>query len=155
MLGATNEGFDIPKGGERSRKFGAGQPILGNGVRNAQQENNSKANLSNQKKTAQISTFSSDINNEMVTKDNTALTLSRVPPSRDESFPIIHETTTTKAEDVTSPNFDNLDVIESELLKLRVQVDKTLVDFQGINAATENVKKKLEELRRDRIRSAS
>lgn len=156
MLGATNEGFNIPKGGERSRKFGAVQPILGNGVGNTQKENNSEANLSNQKKTAQISAFSSDVNNEMEANDNTALTLSRVPTSRDESLPIIHETATTKAEDVTSPNRDNpYDVVERELIKLKVEVDKNLVDFQGISAATENVKKKLQELRRDRIRSAS
>lgn len=145
LFGATNEEVNIPKGGERSRKFGAAQPFLRNGVGNVKQKNNSNAN------------FSSDINNEMITSDNTDITLSRVPPNRDASLPTIREKATTKAErDVSpAPGDYNLDVVESELLKLKVEVNKTLEDFQGINAATERVKKKLEELKGDRIRSAS
>lgn len=155
LLGATDEAVNIPKAGERSRKFGAAQSFLSNGVGNVKQENNSKGNLPSQKKTTPISSFSSDINNEMITKDNTDITLSRVPPSRDESLPTIHEKATTKAERDVSPSHYNLDVVESELVKLKVEVNKTLVDFQEINEATEHVKKKLEELRRVRIRSAS
>lgn len=155
LLGATNEEVNIQHTSERSRKFGASQPFLGNGFGNVKQENKSKANLPSQKKTTPISSFSSDINNEMITKDNTDITLSQVPPSRDESLPTIHEKATTKAERDVSPSHYDLDVVESELLKLKVEVNKTLVDFQGINEATEQVKKKLEELRRVRIRSAS
>ncbi|KAL9959311.1 hypothetical protein ACROYT_G032625 [Oculina patagonica] len=149
------EVVNIPKAGERSRKFGASQPFLSNGVGNVKQENNSKANLPSQKKTTPISSFSSGINNEIITNDNTDVTLSQVPPSRDESLPTIHEKATTKAERDLSPSHYNLDVVESELVKLKVEVNKTLVDFQEINEATEHVKKKLEELRRVRIRSAS
>lgn len=155
LLGVKNEGSKIPNASERSRKFGATQSFLRNGIVNIERENISTTNLLNQKKTTGISSSSSDINNEMVTNNNTAVTLSRDPSSYDESLPAIHEKATTKSEDATSPKHPDLDVIESELLKLKVEVNKTLADFQGMNAATEDVKMKLEELRRERIRSAS
>ena len=156
LLGVRiNDGGNIPNASERSRKFGATQSFLRNGIENIEQQNISAANSPSQKKTTRISIFSSDINNEAVINDNTAETLSRDPLSYDESLPTIHEKATTKSEDANSPKHSNFDVIESELLKLKVEVNKTLADFQAMNAATEHVKMKLEELRRDRIRSTS
>ena len=152
--GRNNEG-NMPDPRERSRKLGATQSFSRNGIENTEQENISTTNLLSQKKPTRLSNFSPDINNEVVTNDNTAVTLSRDPPSYDESLPDIHDKDTKKSESATSTKPSNLDVVERELLKLKMEIDKTLTDFKEIKAATEDVKMKLEELRRIRTRSTS
>lgn len=149
----TNEGLT----GDRRRKLNiATQFSLRNGMGNVEQGNNSAMNLMSQKETSRIYSFASDTN-ETVTNDNTAARPSRAPPSHDELLPTIHEKATTKSEDDTSANRygTSFDVIESEVIKLKLDVNQTLEDFQDLNAATERVKRKLEELRRERIRFAN
>lgn len=146
----NNDGNNMPDASERSLKFGITQSFSKNGNENIKQEN-----VPSQKKPTRLSKLSPDINNEPITNDNTAVAPSRDPRSYDESLPDIHEKATKKSEGATSPKHSNLDVIERELLKLKMDIDKTLTDFKGIKVATENVKMKLEELRRNRIRSAS
>lgn len=153
--GRNNDGNNMPDASERSLKFGITQSFSKNSNENIKQENVSTANLPSQKKPTRLSKFSPDINNEPITNDNTAVAPSRDPRSNKESLPDIHEKATKKSEGATSPKHSNLDVIESELLKLKMEIDKTLTDFKGLKVATENVKMKLEELRRNRIRSAS
>lgn len=155
LLGEKNNEGNIPDASERSRKFGTTQSFLRNGIDNIEQGKISTADLPRQKRPTRLSNFSSDINNEVLTNNNTAVTLSRDPPSFNESLPNIHEIATKKSEGITSLEHGNFDVIERELSKLKVEMYKTLEDFQEINAVTEGVKMKLEELRRDRIRSAS
>ena len=152
--GRNNDGNNMPDASERSLKFGITQSFSKNSNEDIKQENVSTANLPSQKKPTRLSKFTPDINNEPITNDNTAAP-SRDPQSNKESLPDIHEKATKNPEGATSPKHSNLDVIESELLKLKMEIDKTLTDFKGIKVATENVKMKLEELRRNRIRSAS
>ena len=151
LLGERNsEGNQTPD----TRKIGTTQSFSKNSIENIEQENILIADFPRQRKPTRFSEFSLDKNIEAVT-NNTAATLSRGPPSNDESLPDIHEKATKKSEGVTSSRYGNLDVIESELLKLKLEMNKTLSDFQGMKGVTEDVKMKLEELRRDRLRSAS
>lgn len=152
--GRNNDGNNMPDASERSLKFGITQSFSKNSNEDIKQENVSTANLPSQKKPTRLSKFTPDINNEPITNDNTAAP-SRDPRNNKESLPDIHERATKNPEGATSPKHSNLDDIESELLKLKMEIDKTLTDFKGIKVATENVKMKLEELRRNRIRSAS
>ena len=152
--GRNNDGNNMPDASERSLKFGITQSFSKNSNEDIKQENVSTANLPSQKKPTRLSKFTPDINNEPITNDNTAAP-SRDPRNNKESLPDIHEKATKNPEGATSPKHSNLDDIESELLKLKMEIDKTLTDFKGIKVATENVKMKLEELRRNRIRSAS
>ena len=150
----NNEG-SIPDASERSRKFETKQSFLRNGFENIEQGKISKVDFPRQKKPTRLSNFSSHINNEVFTYNNTAVTLSRDPPSNNELLPDSHEKATKKSDGATLPKHGNLDVIEYELHKLKVEMNKTLEDFQEMNAVTEGVKMKLEELKRDRIRFAS
>ena len=154
LLGEGNNEDSIPDASERSRKFGTKQSFMRSGFDNIERGKISKADLPRQKKLTRLSN-SSDRNNEVFTNNNTAVTLSRDPSSYNESLPNSHEKARKKSEGVTPPKHGNLDVIESELHKLKVEMNKTLEDFQEMNAVTEGVKMKLEELRRHRIRSAS
>ena len=151
LSGERNNEGNKPLTRERSQKFETTQSFLRNGIENTEQGNISTANLPSQKKPTRVSSFS---NNEVL-YNNTAVTLSRDSPNYDESLPDIHDKAPKKSESVTSLKHGNLDIIEGELLKLKVKMNKTLADFQGMNAATKDVKMKLEELRRNRIRSAS
>lgn len=151
LLGERNSEGNIPD----TREIGTTQSFSKNSIENNEQENILTADFPRQRKPTRFSKFSPDKNNEAVTNNNTAATLSRDPPSYGESLPDIHEKDTKNSEGVTSSKHGNLDVIASELLKLKQEMNKTLVDFQGMKVVTEDVKMKLEELRRDRIRSAS
>lgn len=129
---------------------------LRSGIENTTQVKNSRANLpfASQKESVRIQSGSFSSADNKVTKNKTDARQSQVPPGHDDSLPTIHEKATTNSEDGNSPSHYNLDaiyVIESELIKLKADVNKTMVDFQGINASAELVKKKLEELRSSRI----
>lgn len=153
LLGERNsEGNQTPD----TREIGTtAESFSKNSVGNIEQANILRADIPKQREPTRFSKFSLDKNIEAVTNNNTAATLSRDPPSYDESLADIHEKATRKSEGVTSKKHGNLDVIESELLKLKLEMNKTLADFQGMKGLTEDMKIKLEELRRDRIRSAS
>ena len=153
LLGERNsEGNQTPD----TREIGTtAESFSKNSVGNIEQANILTADIPKQREPTRFSKFSLDKNIEAVTNNNTAATLSRDPPSYDESLADIHEKATRKSEGVTSKKHGNLDVIESELLKLKLEMNKTLADFQGMKGLTEDMKIKLEELRRDRIRSAS
>lgn len=151
LLGERNNEGSISD----TRETATTQSFSKTSIENIEQKNILTADFPRQKKPTGFSKFSLNNNIEGVTNNNTAATLSRDPPSYDESLPDIHEKATKKSEGVTSRKHGNLDVIESELLKLKLEMNKTLVDFQGIKGVTEDVKMKLEKLRRDRIRSAS
>ena len=151
LSGERNREGNIPDTGEIANT----QSFSKNNIENVEQENILTADFPRQRKPTRLSKFSLNNNIEGVTNNNTAAILSRDPPSYDESLTDIHEKATKKSEGVTSSKRGNLDVIESELLKLKLEMNKTLAEFQGIKGVTEDVKMKLEKLRRDRIRSAS
>lgn len=153
LLGERNsEGNQTPD----TREVGTtAESFSKNSVGNIEQENILTADNPKQREPTRFSKFSLGKNIEAVTNNNTAATLSRDPPSYDESLADIHEKATRKSEGVTSKKHGNLDVIEIELLKLKLEMNKTLADFQGMKGLTEDMKIKLEELRRDRIRAAS
>lgn len=147
LLEAISERIKTASTSERQRKFAT--VSLTNGVGNIGNKDNLTAGLQKQKETTGNSSFVTNINN--VSNNNAAEKLSRELASCDETLPTIHEQTTRNSEDALSSNHYSFDLVESELVKLRVNLDKTLKDFVGINDAAQRVKMKLEELRKERV----
>jgi len=148
LLEAISERIKTASTSERQRKFAT--VSLTNGVGNIGNKNNLTAGLQKQKETTGNSSFVTNINN-VSNNNNAAERLSRELTSSDETLPTIHEQTTRNSEDALSSNHYSFDLAESELLKLRMNLDKTLKDFVGINDAVQRVKMKLEELRKERV----
>ena len=152
LLGALNDRMKTSKPSQRNRKLGV--VSMSNDVGNIQHKDSSNVELQKQKEIVQNSSFVVNTNNVVSGKDMTE-GLSREPTNRDESLATGHEQVTSNPKDALgSPKrmkHYNLEDVESELLKLKKNVDKTLEEFLEINVATERVKTKLEELRRERV----
>ena len=148
LLGAMSEKIKTNTR-ERNRKFA--NVSLPNGAGNSEHKENFIGDLQKQEETKQNSTFVKN-KNKVVSKNSTAESLSREPAAHDFLLPTIHEQATKNSEDAFgSQNLHSLDTVESELFKLKADVDKTLKDFLGINKEAERMKMKLQELRRQRI----
>ena len=134
---------------ERNRKFAT--VSLPNGAGNMEYKENSVVDFQKQTETTQNARFVTN-KNSVVSKNSTTESLSREPAGHDFLLPTIDEQATKNPEGAfRSKNHQSLDTVESELFKLKADVDKTLKDFLGINKEAERMKMKLQELRRQRI----
>ena len=153
LVGAISERIKTSGTSERRRKLATA--LLANGAGNNEHKENSTVDFQKQKKTTQIPGFVGNIN-KVVSNNNIAERMSREHAKRDELLTTIHEQAARNSEDTFGspnryPNQHSLDIVENELFKLKMDTDNTLKDFLGINKATERVKMKLEELRKERI----
>ena len=149
ILAALNENVKLSKTDERSRKdsLPTNDRIIGH-----KEEPN--VELQKQKASAQNLAFMANINNDMSDK-KIAERQSQDTKGDDELIPNMHEKITTNSEDIIgSPNrvkHFSFEDVEREIINLSRNMDKVLQEFPKVNIATDRIKMKVEELRKERI----
>lgn len=149
ILAALNENVKLSKTDERSRKdsLPTNDRIIGH-----KEEPN--VELQKQKASAQNLAFMANINNDMSDK-KIAERQSQDTKGHDELIPNMHEKITTNSEDIIgSPNrvkHFSFEDVEREMINLSRNMDKVLQEFPKVNIATDRIKMKVEELRKERI----
>lgn len=145
ILAALNENVKSSKTDGRSRK---GSLPTNDGIIGHKDEPN--VELQKQNGSAQNLAFMANINNDVSDKK-----IAERQSGHDELIPNMHEKITTDSEDILgSPNHVkhfSLEDVEREVLNLSRNMDNVLQEFPKVNMATDRIKMKVEELRKERI----
>lgn len=149
ILAALNENVKSSKKDGRSRK---GSLPTNDGIIAHKEELN--VELQKQKGSAQNLAFMANINNDVPDK-KIAERQTQDTEGHDELIPNMHEKIPTNSEDILGlPNrvkHFSLEDVEREVFNLSRNMDKVLQEFPKVNIATDRIKMKVEELRKERI----
>ena len=148
ILAALKENVKSSKTDGRSRK---GSLPINDGIIGQIEEGN--VEIQKQKGSAQNLEFMANFNNDVSDKK---IAESKIEyEGHDELIPNIHEKIRTNSEDILgSPNHVkhfSLEDVEREVVNLSRNMDKVLQEFPKVNIATDRIKMKVEELRKERI----
>ena len=149
ILAALKENVKSSKTDGRSRK---GSLPTNDGIIGHKEEPN--VELQKQKGSAQNLAFMANINND-VSEKKIAERQSQDTEGHDELIPNMHEQITTNSEDILGSQNHvkhfSLEDVEREVVNLSRNMDKVLQEFPKVNIATDRIKMKVEELRKERI----
>jgi len=145
ILAALSENVKSSKTDERSWK---GSLPTNDGIIGHKEEPN--VELQKQKGSAQNLAFMANINNDVSDKK-----IAERQSGHNELIPNMHKKITTNSEDILgSPNHVkhfSLEHVEREVINLNRNMDNVLQEFPKVNIATDRIKMKVEELRKERI----